>query len=382
MSGPVIIVRKIKHGNQRKIEKITESSSKMHGLISEDLRVDLSRSLGPSQGSIALKKSRSSSLIKQKLIPSTCENLTPLNKKLKNRSYLSGNPSDLAEIYQHTHAAASISDLSSKNLDFLEKWLAEQIHSQPSERNLELYLTALKKLSNFDQKLQHFILIAVNGIERCFSKKKLEATDCTDLIKQQNDKIEQLNTQIFELKNTVGQLSTEKHSLNKKQKDINSALTYMKKKGVPVEQYFQQFNQELKHKKSNAKDLDSSLTNLNLSHESKSKTHINKESETSLSNPSALLDTRPKNFSSKEPENGLVKVTSPHDIKSMSTNKDSPATASSLNPPQESRLKPLGIPRLTINPPSDVGFHQEFMARIDEFSDSWRELIKKEKISS
>ena len=355
MSGHAIIVRKIKHTNLRKSEKIAESSSKLHGPISEDLAGELSRSLGPSQAAKILKKSRSSSSIKQKFVPNTCENLTPLNRKLKNRSYFSGNPSEITEVYQHTHPAASISDLHSKNIDFLEKWLTEQIQSQPSERILEVYLTALKKLSNFDQKLQHFIRIAVNGIENCISKKKPGGTSYTDLVKQQNERIEQLSSQISELKNTVEQLSSEKHSLSKKQKDINSALIFMKKKGVPVEQYFQQFNQELKQKKPNSKESDTSLTNLN-----------------------APQDNKLKNVTNKESDANLPIIHGPHEVKLNSSVKAALSNETGHN----SKLNPVGIPRLILVPPSDNGFHQEFMAKVDEFSESWRDLIKKEKLST
>ncbi|OMJ73700.1 hypothetical protein SteCoe_27543 [Stentor coeruleus] len=42
-------------------------------------------------------------------------------------------------------------------------------------------------------------------------------------------------------------------------------------------------------------------------------------------------------------------------------------------------VKPSIIPKLNIVPPSGSGFHQEFMAKVEEFSESWRELIKNEK---
>lgn len=45
----------------------------------------------------------------------------------------------------------------------------------------------------------------------------------------------------------------------------------------------------------------------------------------------------------------------------------------------ESINRVQSVPKLVIGHSGDIGFHQEFMAKANEFSDSWRELIKNEK---
>lgn len=292
MSNPVMIVRKIKHINHRKIDSIGEGVLKLQNLHPEDSRKNLSKSFGPSQASIILKKSRSSSMLKQKLLQNT---ETHLNKKARNRTYFIGSTTESLDVSKHSRTGVTIADSNSKNIEILEKWTVEQLKSQPAEKSFEIFASALKKLPFYDQKLKNFIDTTVLGIENCFEKQ----AETLQISKQQSEKLSSKNA---EMKKLISSLAAEKINYNKKLKDLNTALKFMKKKGVPVEDYFQEF------------------------------TH------------------------------------------SRSTKKI---------PEIEPKLKiPSLIPKLEFCPPSEIGFHQEFMAKVDEFSDSWRALIKQEKSSS
>jgi hypothetical protein len=46
---------------------------------------------------------------------------------------------------------------------------------------------------------------------------------------------------------------------------------------------------------------------------------------------------------------------------------------------KEEKPRVQSVPKLIIGHTGEIGFHQEFMAKVNEFSDSWRALIKQEK---
>lgn len=292
MSNPVMIVRKIKHINHRKIDTLGEGVLKLQNLHPEDSRQNLSKSFGPSQASIILKKSRSSSMLKQKLLQKA---ETPLNNKARNRSHFIGSTTESLDVSKHSRPSVPIADSNSKNIEMLEKWTVEQLKSQPAEKSFEIFAAALKKLPFYDQKLKNFIDTTVLGMENCFEKQ----AENVQISKQQSEK---LSCQNAELKKLISSLAAEKINYNKKLKDLNTALKFMKKKGVPVEEYFKEF------------------------------THLR-----------------------------------------------STKTIQEIEP---NLKKPSLIPKLELCPPSEIGFHQEFMAKVDEFSDSWRALIKQEKLST
>ena len=98
MSNPIMMIRKFKNSSQAKLDIAEDSSQKLNSLGSEDVRVSLSKSFGGSQSRGGLKKSRSSSLLKQKLGYASGVGSTPMNKKIRNQSHLMGNMSDMLEI--------------------------------------------------------------------------------------------------------------------------------------------------------------------------------------------------------------------------------------------------------------------------------------------
>lgn len=299
-----MIVRKLKnptHG--AKIEALQESINKGGKIISEEMRMSLSKTIGSSQKIISLKKGRSSSALKQKLSQMMSTNVTPLNKKSRNKSYLIGNSSDNIDLSQ---ASKSSNDSKQNMILSVESWLSEQLKNDKSSSRHYLYLEALHKLTYYDLSLKKVLSTIVVGLNDCFkpAEKVLEKPPQADI------ETEKCRSQITELRNSIKDLMKEKKTYKKNIDQFNSILAYMKKQGVPVEQHIQKFCEYNKKK----------------------------ETKNSLSSSMKILP----NF-------------------------------------EETKSKASAIPKLSIVPASGDGFHQEFMARVDEFSESWRQLLKNEK---
>ncbi|OMJ66099.1 hypothetical protein SteCoe_37180 [Stentor coeruleus] len=297
-----MIVRKLKnptHG--AKIEALQESINKGGKIISEEMRMSLSKTIGSSQKIISLKKGRSSSALKQKLSQMMSTNVTPLNKKSRNKSYLIGNSSDIIDLSQ---ASKSSIDPKQNVLSSVESWLSDQLKTDKANSRHYIYLEALQKLTTYDQSLKKILSIIIGGLNDCSKPvgKILQKPTQADV------ETEKYRSQITELRNSIKDLMKEKKAYKKNIDQFNLILAYMKKQGVPVEQHIQKFCEH----------------------------NIKKEEKNSLSSSMKVI-------------------------------------------PKIEETKASAVPKLSIVPPSGDGFHQEFMARVDEFSESWRQLLKNEK---
>lgn len=300
----IMIVRKVKNPTHGvKIEALQESTHKAGKIITEDMRLSLSKANIPSQKIVQLKKARSTSVLKQKLSQIQSTNVTPLNKKSHNKSFVF---SDTLEITDLSQASKPSNDSKKSILKSIEIWLSEQIKADKSSPRYFLYLEGLKKLTSYDPSLKKLVSTITSGLENC-----LKMTASFNQASPQHDvETEKYRSQINELRNSIKGLVQEKKTYKKNIGQFNSILTYMKKQGVPVEQYIQEFCE---------------LTN-------------KKEKKNLFSSSMKVLP----NF-------------------------------------DDSRGKDCAIPKLTIVPPSGIGFHQEFMAKAEEFSESWRQLLRNEK---
>lgn len=298
-----MMVRKIRSTVQIKADGASESIQKVNRLPA-DYKSDLSKSFGPSQPGNCMKGSRSSSLLKQKY-QSSYKSQTPLNKKPKN-------------FLQGTTTPVNLKDSMSLNtsfsnpmaLSYIESWLDAQLENPDNKNQISVYIEGLKKLAQTDFRLKTFVETLSNGIEHCFYLKSENIEN--NIIKLQNIKIEQLNSQINLLNTSIKEINREKINVKKSIKHLNSALNFMTKKGVHVEEYFQQFNEEINNRRF----------------------------------------------------------------------KESQSTSILHKPHEYTTEKNFNIPKLTVPSLSDTDFHQEFMSKVDEFSESWRKLIREEKSNS
>ena len=86
MSNPIMMVRKIKNATNNKLERLSEGILKGKIGASEDLSVNLAKTFVVSQNFNLTKKSRSSSILKQKIVRVISHNPTPVNRKLRTDS--------------------------------------------------------------------------------------------------------------------------------------------------------------------------------------------------------------------------------------------------------------------------------------------------------
>ncbi|OMJ67835.1 hypothetical protein SteCoe_34896 [Stentor coeruleus] len=296
-----MIVPKVKNSTHSvKIEALQENSHKVGKIITEDMRLSLSKANAPSQIKIQLKKARSTSVLKQKLSQIQSINVTPLNKKSHNKSFVFSDALEIINLSQTSKSSKK------RFLQSIEIWLSEQIKAEKASPRYFLYLEGLQKLTSYDPNLKKLISTISSGLENC-----LKMTASFNQISPQHDmETEKYRSQINELRNSIKGLAQEKKNYKKNIGQFNSILAYMKKQGVPVEQCIQEFYE---------------FTN-------------KKEKKNSLSSSVKVLP----NFG-------------------------------------DSRIKECTVPKLTIVQPSGIGFHQEFMAKAEEFSESWRQLLKNEK---
>lgn len=297
-------VRKLKiptHG--AKIEALHASSQKPGKIISEEMRMSLSKTIGTSQKIIPLKQSRSNSVLKQKLNQMLSANVTPLNKKPHNQSHIMSTSSDIID---SSTASKSSNDSKNNILSSIEMSLSEQVKASKSTLRYLVYIEALQRLGTYDSNLKKILATIAMGLKDCFKVPE----DLSQMPPQSEIETEKYRSQITELRSTIKTLLDEKKAFKKNSDQFNSILGYMKKQGVPVEMHIQQFCE-----KNNKKDKKNSM--------------------------SSSMKTIP--------------TCGGNDI------------------------KPNIVPKLNIIPPSGTGFHQEFMAKVEEFSESWRELIKNEK---
>jgi ribosomal protein S15P/S13E len=190
-------------------------------------------------------------------------------------------------------------EVKNNRVKIIEEWMKEEIKNEQKGNRNRVYAEALRKIGNVEPRLKNIMSEISAGIERESRDNEISEQNT---INERHD-INLLTSQINELKNSLNELNREKNNFKKNIEQLNSILNYMKKKGVAVEQHFQQYFDEMKKKK-----------------EGKAKKVKNNDEKVKKS-----------------------------------------------------------IPKLSMGQVGGVGFHQEFMAKVDEFSDSWRELIRNEK---
>ncbi|OMJ66521.1 hypothetical protein SteCoe_36602 [Stentor coeruleus] len=301
-----MIVRKLKNpSHNAKIEALQEGTLKVPKRIPEDMRMSLSKTIGSSQNIISLKKSRSTSALKHKLNQMISANATPLNKKSHNKSHLT---TELSDIMNLSKASMSSNDSKQCILISIETWLSDQVKTSKASQKYLPYLEALKKLISYDSNIKSLLTTIISGLEDIFKP----IDESPQLILSAEVETEKCRSQITELRNSIKELVHEKKTYKNNLDQFNLILGYMKKQGVPVEQYIQEYCQS----------------------------QTKKDKNPSLSSSLKILP----NCSDTKAKAGL-------------------------------------IPKLNIIPPSGAGFHQEFMAKAEEFSESWRQLLKSENSS-
>lgn len=281
MSNPIMMVRKIKNSSI-KSDSISESKKPIKLIIPEEYKSGMSRTIGMPQTKIILNKSRSSSSLKKSLNPSLSTNITPLNKKLRNMSYMIGSTPDIQE---NLNESVSNDDHRQRLLKNLETWLSDQ---KKACNKIEIYIETLKKIPNYDPFLKKIIDEVTLGIQFHLRERRAKSPD------DESDEIK-------EMKKTLADAVQERNKLKRDVETMNNVLKFFRnKKDVPVEMYIQEFKE-------------------------------------------------------------MERVNRKKGMKS------------------EGKNRVQSVPKLVIGHSGDVGFHQEFMAKVNEFSDSWRALIKNEK---
>ena len=282
MSNPIMMVRKIKNSSI-KSDSISEGKKPIKLIIPEEYKSGMSRTIGMPQTNIILNKSRSSSSLKKSLNPSLSTNITPLNKKLRNMSYMIGSTPDIQE---NLNESVSNDDHRQRLLKNLETWLSDQ---KKACNKIEIYIETLRKIPAYDPFLKKIIDEVTLGIQFHFRERRARSP------------VDNECDEIKEMKKVLADTVQERNKLKRDVEMMNNVLKFFRnKKDVPIEMYIQEFKEQER---------------------------INRK-----------------------------KV---------------------MKSEHKSRVQ--SVPKLVIGHSGDIGFHQEFMAKVDEFSDSWRALIKNEK---
>ncbi|CAG9328744.1 unnamed protein product [Blepharisma stoltei] len=142
------------------------------------------------------------------------------------------------------------------------------------------------------------------------------------------------------------------HSYRSREKSMKKLLCAIKKRGVPVEDIYET---DVQLKKSLTKQI-TEETNL--------ETTVSRKSRNNSLGPSI-----PKLKLNKQDSQGSLELNSDEDI---------PTNEQTLSDGKSSG-KSDKVPKIPIPPTSEQGFHQEFVSRVDEFSESWRIALQKEK---
>ena len=211
MSNPIMMVRKIKNATNNKLERLSEGILKGKIGASEDLSVNLAKTFVVSQNFNLTKKSRSSSILKQKIVRVISHNPTPVNRKLRNHSYFVENTTEMTETSTNEKNNFP-AECQTSNIKTIEKWLNDHTGLLSTKNKLSVYLESLRKISDFDKNFKNLIETICNGIENCFDSKN-DFSKTLDIKSQENLKIEQLSNQIQELKNTINDLNREKSNV-------------------------------------------------------------------------------------------------------------------------------------------------------------------------
>ena len=338
MSNPIMMVRKMKN-YPIKVNEFSESSKNLILSKPEDGKFGLSSTQGP----VFFSKSRSSSSLKKTLNKNLRSNITPLSRKLRNLSYNMGNTPDISESFI---VNPSIEDQKHRFLTSLETLLVEQ---RKKSNKREVYFEVLMKITEYDPCLKRVIEEIVAGLREIESGFLIDPEM---------------------MKRTLSELTHERNKIKKDLERCKEVFKYMKnKREIPVEKLFQEFKELEKSKK--AKDQE--------------KQPIEYEKRVS---PIELqinhLDSNEKSVNYYESKLKLPEKPTKHlkhsksQVKSLENPNPSKVHTKETKAHPKPNTKTPTIPKLTISQSGDLGFQQEFMSKISEFSESWRALIRQE----
>lgn len=331
-----MMVRKIKNCPV-KTGEFTESTKNLKIVLPGDLKTGLASTQGP----IFLNKTRSSSALKKTNNKVFSTNVTPLSRKIRNLSYITGNTPDITE---NLVANTSADDHKFRILSNLEGILAE---NRKKSNKKELILDVLIKITHYDPCLKKIIGEIVEGLRESEENPLIDP----ELMRK-----------------TLTELSQERNKLKKDLERCKEVFKFMKnKKEIPVEKIFQEFNETEKckdRKRDKNKEKDSEI-------QASEPLKQLKPSEKQQSLSIKKLKYCGKQFSNDtQAKNPEEKQEKPEHKK-----KSEESISGSL----KNHKMSLSMPKLTLTPSGDFGFHQEFMSKANEFSESWRALIKLEK---
>lgn len=335
MSNPIMMVRKIKNCPV-KTGEFSESTKNIKIVLPGDLKTGLSSTQGP----IFLNKTRSTSALKKTQNKGFSKNITPLSRKIRNLSYITGNTPDITE---NLVANTSADDHKFRILNNLESILAE---NRKKSNKKEVILDVLMKITHYDPCLKKIIGEIVDGLRESEENSLIDP----ELMKK-----------------TLTELTNERNKLKKDLERCKEVFRFMKNKGeIPVEKYFQEFN-ELEKVKDKKKDKINERKNEMQISESSQQLKTSEKNQ-SLSQKKLKYCEKPLNY-------GGVQAKHPEKLEKNPENFGIENQQAIL----KSHSMSQSMPKLALVPSGDFGFHQEFMSKANEFSESWRALIKLEK---
>jgi hypothetical protein len=340
-----MMVRKMKN-YPNKGSEFSESNKSIKLVKPDDVKFGFSSTQGP----ILFKKTRSSSALKKTLNKNLSSNITPLNRKLRNFSYNMGNTPDISE---SCTLNGLIDDQKQKFLINLEGLLIEQ---KKKSNKKEVFFDVLIKITEYDPCLKRIIEEIVDGL------KEIENNSFID---------PEL------MKKTLNELTHERNKLKKDLERCKEVFKYMKnKREVPVEKIFQEYNDLEKSKK--MKDHEKQLNEYEKRVSPLEPQINNLEANEKYKN---CIESKLKNSSKHlKLSKSQVKFYETHSKPFENPNSCKNQTKEAITQ-LKSNTKTKSIPKLELMPSGDFGFQQEFMSKINEFSESWRALIRKEKSS-
>lgn len=346
MSNPIMMVRKMKN-YPIKVNEFSESGKNIKLVKPDDAKFGLSST----QGQVFFNKSRSSSALKKTLNKNLRSNITPLSRKLKNLSYNMGNTPDITESFT---VNSSVDDQKHRFLANLELLLIDQ---RKKSNKKEVFFGVLMKITEYDPCLKRIIEEIVDG---------LKETESNTLIDPEL------------MKKTLSELTHERNKIKKDLERCKEVFKYMKsKREIPVEKIFQEFNEREKSKK--IKDLERhsfecekriSPIEIEINNTETNEKNMNYDESNLKHSEKSLKHSKHSKSHGKLNETHSRPLKTPNPCKTHEKK---------IIPQAKANIKTQSIPKLKLSSSGDFGFQQEFMSKINEFSESWRALIRQEK---